>query len=366
MYGNNKRVTPSSGLFSAKPSSREGDLGASPDVHSMPDLSATQIPSADPASLNASRKLDRATLRENVLARKGTASAATFKPWYWSYNRDAAAARKPATAAKESVVTPFPAAAEATLPLPRPRSRALLLMAAAGLGALIGAGGFFALSQILSLSADTAPSPQTRNPLMPPAATAALAPSVPSSIAATPADIPPAKDMAATAPAPIIPNPAAASQPVANPANASQPVAKPPDSSAPSSPLPARFTSAAPIMPTSPPSSSSSAVAAPVEAPTAVASAQELDALIERGNQLLATGDIAAARLFYQRAAEQGSGAGATAVGKTYDPLFLEQAHVLGTRGDLVMAMQWYRKAISLGDHRAEARLKLLSGKPAG
>ena len=35
-------------------------------------------------------------------------------------------------------------------------------------------------------------------------------------------------------------------------------------------------------------------------------------------------------------------------------------------RGDLVMAMQWYRKAISLGDHRAEARLKLLSGKPAG
>jgi TPR repeat protein len=97
-----------------------------------------------------------------------------------------------------------------------------------------------------------------------------------------------------------------------------------------------------------------------------MASAQELDTLIERGNQLLATGDIAAARLFYQRAAEQGSGAGATAVGKTYDPLFLEQAHVLGARGDLVMAMQWYRKAISLGDHRAESRLKLLSGKSAG
>ncbi len=90
------------------------------------------------------------------------------------------------------------------------------------------------------------------------------------------------------------------------------------------------------------------------------ASPEEIAMLIERGAQLLKTGDIVGARLFYERAAAGGSGAAATGVGKTFDPLYLVSAGVRGIQGDPARATSWYRKAVAAGDTEAQQRLKAL------
>ena len=110
------------------------------------------------------------------------------------------------------------------------------------------------------------------------------------------------------------------------------------------------------------------AVAAPpvaVVAPDAV-SADEIAALKVRADQLVATGDIVAARGFYERAAEHGDAAAMTAVGKTYDPLFLEEMRVRGSRGDAGTAAEWYRRGGAAGDAEATQRLNRLIARYAG
>jgi uncharacterized protein len=84
---------------------------------------------------------------------------------------------------------------------------------------------------------------------------------------------------------------------------------------------------------------------------------KQADALIERG-------DISAARLFYERAAQAGSGQAATAVGRTFDPNALARMGVIGTKPDPTTASLWYRQAIALGDSSAEPLLRALA--PAG
>jgi TPR repeat protein len=83
-------------------------------------------------------------------------------------------------------------------------------------------------------------------------------------------------------------------------------------------------------------------------------------ALIRRGDQLLATGDIAAARSAYERAAAGGNRVAAIGVAKTYDPVFLLQAGVRGLKGDPQRAALWYGKAAAAGDREAQQRLRRL------
>ncbi|MGO8919275.1 MAG: hypothetical protein ACLQJR_25520 [Stellaceae bacterium] len=104
----------------------------------------------------------------------------------------------------------------------------------------------------------------------------------------------------------------------------------------------------------------------PSPEPVPAVSPQEVALLLARGDKLLATGDIAAARLFYERAAEGGSAAAATAAGKTYDPLFLAEALVRGIRGDPVAAARWYRKASAAGDKAADGLMQRLMARYAG
>jgi len=85
-----------------------------------------------------------------------------------------------------------------------------------------------------------------------------------------------------------------------------------------------------------------------------------MQALMKRGDSMLATGDIIAARLLYQRAAEAGNAQAATATGKTLDPNFLNRAGATGISADPTLASGWYRRAIALGDHSAEEWLKRL------
>src|ERR1043166_139234 len=65
-------------------------------------------------------------------------------------------------------------------------------------------------------------------------------------------------------------------------------------------------------------------------------SASEIATLLARGDALIAKGDLASARLFYERAAEASDGQAALRLGESYDPAFLAQAHLSGVRGDAV------------------------------
>jgi hypothetical protein len=83
--------------------------------------------------------------------------------------------------------------------------------------------------------------------------------------------------------------------------------------------------------------------------------------LLSRGDELLALGDISAARLLYERAAAAGSARAATALGKTYDPAFLASTQARGITPDRAAAASWYRKGAALGDAEAVDRLARLA-----
>jgi hypothetical protein len=89
-------------------------------------------------------------------------------------------------------------------------------------------------------------------------------------------------------------------------------------------------------------------------------SAEEMAALLARGDKLLSVGDVASARLFYERAAGAGGGLAATRLGETFDPLFLDRIHLSGVRGDPTAASFWYHRAHDLGATDAEMLLKAL------
>jgi TPR repeat protein len=119
-------------------------------------------------------------------------------------------------------------------------------------------------------------------------------------------------------------------------------------------------------MPATPAPTETANVPLGLATPAATPQAPEIDILMERGDALRVTGDFAAARLFYERAAEEGSAAAARAVGETYDPIVLDEAHARGVRGDARAAAGWYRKAIAGGDAQAQEMLRRLTAKYSG
>jgi hypothetical protein len=92
-------------------------------------------------------------------------------------------------------------------------------------------------------------------------------------------------------------------------------------------------------------------------------SAEEMTALLARGDTLLSVGDVASARLFYERAADAGGGLAAIRLGETFDPLFLDRVHLSSVRGDPGAASFWYHRARDLGATDAEVLLKALETK---
>ncbi len=94
-------------------------------------------------------------------------------------------------------------------------------------------------------------------------------------------------------------------------------------------------------------------------------SADIRELLLRRGDAMLGLGDVAAARLLYERAAAAGEARGATGAGKTYDPKVLSLIRARGIQGDAAVAAAWYRKALDLGDASAATRLSLL-GQASG
>ena len=91
-----------------------------------------------------------------------------------------------------------------------------------------------------------------------------------------------------------------------------------------------------------------------------------MTALVRRGDELLALGDVVAARRFYERAAATGSARAAARAGTTYDPAFFLEAGLRGITPNPNKAADWYRKAIDHGDVAAQERWNRLMATVAG
>jgi hypothetical protein len=95
-------------------------------------------------------------------------------------------------------------------------------------------------------------------------------------------------------------------------------------------------------------------------APSKTLDAETLAALMTRAKSLLALGDIAAARLLLERAANAQDATAAFLLARTYDPAVLGVRDTRSITPDPVMARDWYRKAASFGSAEAQQRLTQL------
>jgi len=86
--------------------------------------------------------------------------------------------------------------------------------------------------------------------------------------------------------------------------------------------------------------------------------AAEVTDLLARGDSFVLIGDVASARVFYERGANAGDGRAAVRMGVTFDPVFLMRAGLRNTIGDPAQARSWYRRALDLGSVEARALVK--------
>ena len=115
-------------------------------------------------------------------------------------------------------------------------------------------------------------------------------------------------------------------------------------------------------LPTPPPTVSPSVAPRPS---VAAEDASVIAAKMKLGVALMTYGEVAAARLMFQRAAEAGDGAGAFALAETYDPLVLGGLRLRqGIMPDLALARTWYERARDLGSLEARDRISRLTLLP--
>jgi hypothetical protein len=88
---------------------------------------------------------------------------------------------------------------------------------------------------------------------------------------------------------------------------------------------------------------------------------EEVTVLLKRGKDLIATGDLAAARIVLQRAADANDAEAALALAATYDPYVLRELKVYSFAADAEKARAWYEKARELGSSAASRRLEMLT-----
>ena len=209
---------------------------------------------------------------------------------------------------------------------------------------LVGAGTAGALWWISShpqtaIVSNKTPVPLALNTSLPPRTSEGAGPAS-ARIAVTPPVVPPPKLVAKGAPAaptaPATPNT--------------------PEKSAPSvqaTELPKPQEDVAPVAPakvaekTAP--ATSAAISAPAKPDSPVPETKLSDAdralFAQRGSELLAVGDIASARLFFERAANAGDARSALGMAMSFDPVELAKAGVRGVKGDQAKADYWYQRA---------------------
>lgn len=85
--------------------------------------------------------------------------------------------------------------------------------------------------------------------------------------------------------------------------------------------------------------------------------------LLKDGDQQMAQGNIAAARVVYELAADAGFAQAAMALAGTYDAAELARLGVRGIQPNAQEAKRWYERARQLGSSDAETRLQRLGAK---
>ena len=84
---------------------------------------------------------------------------------------------------------------------------------------------------------------------------------------------------------------------------------------------------------------------------------------LKRGDEQLEEGNVAQARLLYEKAAEIGLAQGAMALAATYDADELARLDVRGIESSREAARRWYERARQLGAAEADQRLHRLGAK---
>jgi TPR repeat protein len=82
--------------------------------------------------------------------------------------------------------------------------------------------------------------------------------------------------------------------------------------------------------------------------------------MLARASALLGQGNIGAARIVLERAAETGSARASFMLAETYDPVILSAWGTYGTRGEASKAREFYEKADAGGIREAKDRLNAL------
>jgi len=82
--------------------------------------------------------------------------------------------------------------------------------------------------------------------------------------------------------------------------------------------------------------------------------------LLQKGEDHLSEGNVSAARLMFEKAADAGLAQAAMALAATFDAAELSRLSVRGIQADAKEARRWYERALQLGSRDAEQRLRRL------
>jgi hypothetical protein len=97
--------------------------------------------------------------------------------------------------------------------------------------------------------------------------------------------------------------------------------------------------------------------ASPEPRPSPSLSRDEVTALLKRGRELIAAGDIASARLILTHVAEAGVAEASLVMAGTYDAVVLSKVRVVGVHPDAAKARAWYERAAEQGSLEAKRLL---------
>jgi hypothetical protein len=103
---------------------------------------------------------------------------------------------------------------------------------------------------------------------------------------------------------------------------------------------------AGPMAPSAAPGLTSPPLAS--RAPARPLSSEAIDEHLARGEHKLRAGEVATARLYFERVVQAGDPRGALAMGRSYDPAVLSDLPLIGPQGDAETARTWYERAASL------------------
>jgi TPR repeat protein len=90
----------------------------------------------------------------------------------------------------------------------------------------------------------------------------------------------------------------------------------------------------------------------------------EVAGFVRRGQELLASGDLQAARLLLLRAAQAHDAQAALLLAKSFDPILSKQFGMADAEPDLAKARNWYQKAEEWGASEARRELDALASYP--